>query len=229
MEERHKTLNAVHNPLSIIALFVLLIEAIAVVAMANSQLTETQRSWFVVFCTLFPLIVFVAFFVITWCRPENLYGPKDYSDDKIFLKLMKQEKLEEEIDGVIDDSSESEENESRKSIAYKVMRSEQLVIEELKKEFHSPILEEVRANDYLFDAVIKRGKTMVYVETKYVSHGFLTSTALGQIKYFSQAAGSSAKILAIVTPEVLDDTKQGRFKNIIAEIDKNIELRFYKL
>lgn len=229
MEERHKTLNAIHNPLSIIALFVLLIEAIAVIAMANNNLTESQRYWFVVFCTIFPLIVFAAFFVITWCHPEKLYGPKDYSDESIFLKLMKQEKLVEEIDGVINDASESKESESRMSIASKVMRSEQLVIEELKKEFHSPILEEVSSNDYLFDAVIKRGKTMVYVETKYVSHGFLTSTALGQIKQFSQAAGFSAKILAIVTPEVLDDTKKERYTNKIAEIDKNIELRFYKL
>lgn len=229
MEERHKTLNAVHNPLSIIALFVLLIEAIAVVAMFNSQLTETQRYWFVIFCTVFPLIVFVAFFVITWCRPANLYGPKDYSDDNIFLKLMKQEKLGEEIDSIISDSSESEICESRMSIASKVMRSEQRVIEELKKEFHSPILEEVSANDYLFDAVIKKGKVLVYVETKYVSHELITPTAIDQIKHFSQAAGASAKILAIVTSKVLDDSIKERYRAKIAEIDNNIELRFYKL
>ena len=65
----------VKTPLSIIALFVALIELF--LAYPVTQLDGTERLLIVVFMTLFPFFVASVFFFILWHRPIHLYNPQD--------------------------------------------------------------------------------------------------------------------------------------------------------
>lgn len=65
----------VKSPLSIIALFVALIEAF--LAYPVTQLQGTERLIIVVFMTCFPFFVASAFFYILWHKPIALYNPQE--------------------------------------------------------------------------------------------------------------------------------------------------------
>src|SRR5207248_2346632 len=66
---------AVDTPLSIIALFVALIELF--LAYPVTQLQGPERMILLVFMTAFPFLVASAFFFILWYRPIHLYRPQD--------------------------------------------------------------------------------------------------------------------------------------------------------
>jgi tetratricopeptide (TPR) repeat protein len=78
----------VRNPLSVIALFVLLVEAIATVTLIQ---VRDQREvalplvWFVV---LFPTMIALLFFSTLWWRHQFLYAPTEYRSDESFLTAM---------------------------------------------------------------------------------------------------------------------------------------------
>ncbi len=79
----------VRNPLSVIALFVLLTEAIATTALVQvheSPIVATPLTWFVV---IYPFLIAAAFFLTIWIRHENLYAPMDFRSDESFHKVNK--------------------------------------------------------------------------------------------------------------------------------------------
>lgn len=230
MDKQHKILLAIRNPLSIIAVFVLLIEGLATIALANSLLTESQRHWFVVFCTIFPVFVLAIFFVITWFKPVNLYGPQDYTDDKVFLMTMKQGKLDEEVNEIVKAEGTSEEE--RGTIRAVIIQAEQKALNELQKEFHSSSLSEVRSKDgkYLYDGIILKGRDLVYVEVKYLPTGTLRLEVLNQIRRFGDTVGnSSEKIVAIVTKRPLEADEKTLIENSVKKVCNNVDFRFYTL
>lgn len=230
MKDRQNILSAIRNPLSIIALFVLFIEVIASLTMTSNSLNVAQRSWFVVFCTIFPLLVLIAFFLIAWFRPVNFYGPQDYSDDSIFLKLMRQGKIEDEVEEV-KQSEDVQKPESKMTIVSKVKAAEDKAVEELRKEFKTEIYRDETSLDgnFLFDAVIGKGKNRLFVEVKYIAGGALGSMTMDSIRKFSKAVGNTSKILAIVYSGVLLDATKQRISDEVSKIDNSIELRYYKL
>jgi hypothetical protein len=69
------TAPTVNSPLSIIALFVALIELF--LAYPVTRLEGAERLILVVFMTVFPFFVAAAFFFILWYRPIHLYRPQD--------------------------------------------------------------------------------------------------------------------------------------------------------
>lgn len=230
MEGHHNILAAVRNPLSIIALFVLFIEVIATVAMSNTLLTDAQRNWLVVLCAIYPALVLVVFFLLAWYRPINFYGPQDYSDDNIFLKLMKQEKILDEVEEVYQARDESG-SESRMAIVSQIKRAERKALDELQLEFHSPLLHEARSSviDYCFDGVIKRGKRWLYIEVKFISNGLISTSLLASIKRFVIAAGDGDKLLAIVTREPLSEERRLEIGKMIERVSPGVQIRFYVL
>jgi hypothetical protein len=88
----------VKTPLSIIALFVVLIELF--LAYPVTQLEGTERLILVVFMTVFPLFVSSAFFIILWHRPRNLYSPGEIAEaaatERRVAAELKVEELEQE-------------------------------------------------------------------------------------------------------------------------------------
>lgn len=78
----------VRNPLSVIALFVLLVETIATVTLvqvSDRDVIAIPLAWFVV---LFPLLIASLFFVTLWRKHECLYSPMEYRSDEAFLSAM---------------------------------------------------------------------------------------------------------------------------------------------
>lgn len=230
MKEKQKIISAIRNPLSIIAIFVFLIEGLATIALTNDNLTESQRYWFVIFCTVFPLLVFSIFSLIAWFKPLNFYGPQDYLDDKVFLLLMKKGKIEDEVDDII--KSGDPEGDGKMTIVSNVLNAEQKAYQELQKEFHSSFLSEIRSSDgtYLFDGIIQNGKNLIYIEVKYLPNGVLRSGIIGQLKRFVNAAGKNAeKIIAIVTRQPLKDAEKRMIEKSVKELNDRIDIRFYVL
>jgi hypothetical protein len=79
----------VRNPLSVIAMFVLLVETIAGVTLVRvSGVIEVAHplTWFVV---LFPTMIVILFFSTLWWRHERLYSPMEYRSDESFLTAMR--------------------------------------------------------------------------------------------------------------------------------------------
>jgi len=88
----HKPLSAaaavVRNPLSVIAMFVLLVEAIATVTLIQVR-AEAQIAvplvWFIV---VFPTLIALLFFGTLWWGHQFLYSPMEYRSDESFLTAM---------------------------------------------------------------------------------------------------------------------------------------------
>lgn len=86
---------AVRNPLSVISLFVLLVEAIATTTLVQVQASSSAivLTWFVV---LFPTMIAIMFFGTLWFKHNNLYSPMEFRSDEAFLSALdrKVERLE---------------------------------------------------------------------------------------------------------------------------------------
>lgn len=74
---------AVHNPLTLMAIFAGLAEVSATVALP--RLEGNVQAMFVWFVMFFPLTIVVPFFLFLWLNPKNLYGPGDYRSDPSHL------------------------------------------------------------------------------------------------------------------------------------------------
>jgi hypothetical protein len=72
----------VRNPLSVIALFVLLVEAITLVQVRTQEAIAIPLVWFVV---LFPTGIALLFFNTLWWGHQFLYSPMEYRSDQSFL------------------------------------------------------------------------------------------------------------------------------------------------
>lgn len=78
----------VRNPLSVIALFVLLVEAIATVTLVNVASEEAIAQPLVWFIVSFPTLIALLFFATLWWRHQFLYSPMEYRSDESFLTAM---------------------------------------------------------------------------------------------------------------------------------------------
>jgi hypothetical protein len=67
------------NPLGLIALFVLLIEAIAGYVAISEVLADPQRQVLVWFVVLYPVLVLACFVYLVIFHPGKLYGPSDFN------------------------------------------------------------------------------------------------------------------------------------------------------
>lgn len=78
----------VRNPLSVIALFVLLVQSISTVALV--QLVQYQYAVIplIYFVVLFPTLVSILFFSTIWWKHQFLYSPMEYRSDQSFLTAM---------------------------------------------------------------------------------------------------------------------------------------------
>ncbi len=84
----------VRNPLSVIALFVLLVEAIATVTLIqvrDQPQVAVPLVWFVV---LFPTMIALLFFSTIWWAHQYLYAPTEYRSDESFLTAIRLQRVE---------------------------------------------------------------------------------------------------------------------------------------
>ena len=76
------------NPLGLIALFVVLVEAIAGYAAVSEALSDSQRSILVWFVILYPVLVFASFVYLVIKHPAKLYAPGDFADQTHFMEAL---------------------------------------------------------------------------------------------------------------------------------------------
>lgn len=151
--------------------------------------------------------------------------------DAWLKKKKEQDKISDEVIDNYNPHVDRSTTDSRVTIASNIIKSERRAWEELFKEFNSPIEMNVLSTDnkYLYDGMIRIGRELIFVDIKYIHKGFISQRALMHIKRFAESIDIGSKLLAIVTPEFLDDSTKNKYKETIAKIDNSIELRFYKL
>lgn len=76
----------INNPLSIIGLFLVLVDGIASFVIVNSHLTYSLNLILVLFIALFPILVLITFFRLVTVHHKKLYSPSDYKDEQNFLR-----------------------------------------------------------------------------------------------------------------------------------------------
>ncbi|OGA50952.1 MAG: hypothetical protein A3F74_22040 [Betaproteobacteria bacterium RIFCSPLOWO2_12_FULL_62_58] len=78
------------NPLGIIALFLVLVYAMAVLlfGLSGASMSENERLVILIFVVLFPVLVLVAFYRLVTKHHNKLYAPSDWRDESHFLKAM---------------------------------------------------------------------------------------------------------------------------------------------
>lgn len=78
--------NKVITPLGLITVFISFTEVIFGISIINT--TGITRILSIIFSFFFSSGVAAIFFFILWHKPVNLFGPRDYSDEQIFLKVI---------------------------------------------------------------------------------------------------------------------------------------------
>ena len=88
MKEKLQNLdkNLIRNPLGIIGLFLVLVEAIAAFVIVRSTLSETLNAILIVFLVAFPCMVLFVFHNLVTKHHEKLYSPSDFKDEANFVK-----------------------------------------------------------------------------------------------------------------------------------------------
>jgi energy-coupling factor transporter transmembrane protein EcfT len=79
------------NPLGIIALFIVLVYAVAsvVISLAKPEFYQNPFHPAVLFLAIFPLVVLIVFAYLVAKHHRNLYAPQDYKDEDLFFGGLK--------------------------------------------------------------------------------------------------------------------------------------------
>lgn len=92
--------NYFKNPIGVIGIFLVLTEAIAGLVITNSSLIELQNTILVIFISIFPCFVLLAFYKLVTKHHEKLYSPSDYKDEQNFVNTYNPATQKEEINVV---------------------------------------------------------------------------------------------------------------------------------
>ena len=77
-----------HNPLGIIALFIVLVYGVAgLVTAFSSSLTVSERLPLIWFLVIFPIIVLIVFAWLVSKHSGKLFSPRDFKDEKNYVKM----------------------------------------------------------------------------------------------------------------------------------------------
>ncbi len=90
-------LGVIKNPIGIIGLFLVLIEAIAAFVIVKSSLPCLLNLILIIFIVVFPFAVLVVFYLLVTKHHEKLYSPSDYKDESNFVKTYNSVTRSEEI------------------------------------------------------------------------------------------------------------------------------------
>ena len=86
--ERQKAKNmlgVVRNPIGVIGLFLVLVEAIAAFVVTQSCLPYSLNLILVLFIVLFPLAVLLVFYILVTKHHKKLYSPSDFKNEQNFV------------------------------------------------------------------------------------------------------------------------------------------------
>lgn len=91
----------VKNPIGVIGLFLVLVEAIAALVIVKTSLPYSLNLILVLFVVIFPFVVLWVFYLLVTKHHEKLYSPSDYKDEKYFANTYNRTTQTEEIVEVV--------------------------------------------------------------------------------------------------------------------------------
>lgn len=83
-----KLIRKANNPINMIAVFGLLVEAIAVASLSSSAINQDQLTFIVWFIIIFPLLLLTCFMFLVINHPGKLYSPMDYKNSQDFMDVI---------------------------------------------------------------------------------------------------------------------------------------------
>lgn len=230
MEDRKGVISAVRNPLSIIALFLFLVEVVVTIALRVEVLTETQRMWLVVFCVIFPVIVLLFLFIFVWFKPQHLYGPLDYDNQKDYLDSLRFKKIQDEV-RIIDKGSNSGNltDLDNNGITYLVIRAMSIACKNLEQEYgKNNVSRFVPSHDYLYDGIVRVAKERIVFDVKYIEKNSSIEEFVSRVNCFASIQDRyDMRLVAFVTDTRLPERYQDLITKRIAESYPKLMLRFY--
>ncbi|EHB5529370.1 MarR family transcriptional regulator [Vibrio cholerae] len=119
----------VSNPLTIIAIFAGVSEAMATIALI--QLADKAQSIFIYFVMFFPTLIVVLFFYMLIYKNTALYAPSDFEDQNNYLKIYNiSDAIGRGVDSVLQEYESSGEDNAKLESG----KIKQAVIEAIKEE-----------------------------------------------------------------------------------------------
>ncbi len=172
------------NPLGIIALFIVLVYAIAglVFGISGSNLSESERYPLILFLVLFPVLVLGVFAWLVKDHHTKLYAPGDFSTEEGFFRARG---LEEQLESIDEKVAELKtESQSgivvgnstigpsvggyvERNVRKEIFLAESLVFRDLESRFHSTINRQTVLGNYGFDGFFSKKGTGTAVEIKF--------------------------------------------------------------
>jgi hypothetical protein len=240
------------NPLGIIALFIVLVYAMAalVLGAAGNNLNANQRWSLVLFLVIFPVIVLAVFSWLVSKHHTKLYSPRDFPNEEGFFRVLtpaeQRERLQEEAEEVAEvppklpdariptEAARPIWPPSLDGVTSRVFLIEALVFRQLELEFGQSIQRQVSiGRDLGFDGLIPSKEGLTVFEIKYL-HTPRTDTirrAIGSMKQASNRMPHVHRFVLVVVTEGFSDERvaelTARAKDLIAEAGIPIDLRFY--
>jgi hypothetical protein len=222
------------NPLGIIALFIVLLYAIAglVLGVSATKLEASERLPLVWFIVIFPFAVLAVFSWLVSMHHKKLYAPSDFKSDDAFLQALSPEgqrqRLEKEVADLtpsttksLDDKEASKvaigaEGRSVNRIRADVVLAEDLALRQLEAEFGAPIRRQValkkdgeRAE---LDGLLYHDGKLIAIDVKFISAATIRKNIqmrLSEISFLATkiaalGSASNTKLLVAIVSRDLD-------------------------
>jgi hypothetical protein len=196
-----------HNPLGIIALFIVLVYAFASLVVGfGANLEQTQKTPLIWFLVLFPVLVLLVFAWLVSRHHMKLYAPTDYRDEKLFVYPISPEdqrsRLQDEAAAI--QLSEPEPPEppilttvesiqptttttrvppnTRNAAVSRYLIAEDLAVRQLEAELGVPIAKQVEImfadTRIMLDGLITKGDEYIGIEVKYARTSHLSLSVI---------------------------------------------------
>jgi hypothetical protein len=198
-----------------------------VLGVSNNNLSESQRTIFVLFLVLFPCLVLLSFLWLVAKHHTKLYAPSDYRNDEGFLGLLspeqQKEKLEKQVEEVLTDPEHTEKKDSsditlpsRSSIRESVYHAEDLAIREIESEFGMSVNRQISiGNDVGLDGLFVKNNQAYAIEIKYAFKPLSKNQLANELRKIEQnIARLGWKRFSVILVLVFDD---------LDSIDTNVE------
>jgi hypothetical protein len=211
------------NPLGVVALFIVLVYAIAgfTLGVAAGSLTTPERLPLVLFLVLFPFAILVGFYRLVTRYPGHLYAPQDYAGvgGKRFLEVISRDEQRVRLDLEAREAVASEEAVPRmregeerpgdlRGIRSRVLLAEDLALRALETELATPFQRQVRVGGrWVFDAVAQDDRGLLVVEVKYMRRLDL-SPWKDLVREFARVAERVSKLILVLVTEDPVDAEQ---------------------
>lgn len=234
--------NYTRNPLSVLALFIVMLYGIASLFFGlSSNLFDNGQKWtLLIFLIIFPVIVFGGFYRLVTKHHSKLYSPMDFKSDDSFLKTLGKtqqiEKLDKEVSSFIEEQRIEPPKEEIKTelktdkIKTSIILSEDLVFRELETEYGVTIRRHVGESvDYGFDGHFLYNNMEVLVEIKYTEKGnwkIIAEHLRPQIQYLEKKKFAlQPYLLVVIVTNNLTEKELEKGKDVIVSSLNHSEIK----